>query len=157
MPGSFKRDFGAVTRQFETGVLEVKERGFQREHPYVPRVICSPFFPKRVLCSPVAIHTGEHRTLFGKSGEHRTLFWEKGPIFTAIYQSSKIFKLWRDIRVMTANRRSTAWPLSDICNVTANQRSTVKLSAVQSGVNCSMKEKLIVAVCDSRSSIYNSI
>ena len=27
---------------------------------------------ERVLCSPVAIHTGEHRTLFGKSGEDRT-------------------------------------------------------------------------------------
>ena len=58
---------------------------------------------------------------------------------------------------MTANQRSTAWPLSDMCNVTANQRSTVKLSAVQPGVNCSMEEKVIVAVCDSRSSIYNSI
>ena len=55
---------------------------------YVPR-----FSKKRVLCSPVAIHTEEHRTLFGKSGEHRTLFWEKGPMFPAIYQSLKIFKL----------------------------------------------------------------
>jgi hypothetical protein len=53
-------------------------------------------------------------------------------MFPAIYQSLKIFKLWRDIRVMTANRRSTAWPLSDMCNVTANQRSTGQLSAVQS-------------------------
>ena len=44
-----------------------------------------------------------------------------------------------------------------MCNVTANQRSTVKLSAVQSGVNCSMEEKVNVAVCDSRSSIYNII
>ena len=44
-----------------------------------------------------------------------------------------------------------------MCNVTANQRSTVKLSAVQSGVNCGMEEKVIVAVCDSRSSIYNII
>ena len=72
-----------------------------------------PVFPKRVLCSPVAIHSGEHRTLFGKSGEHRTLFWEKSPMFPAIYQSLKIFKLWRDIRVMTANQRSThvtQWP-----------------------------------------------
>ena len=67
------------------------------------------------------------------------------------------FQLWHEFRVMTANQRSTAWPLSDMCNVTANQRSTVKLSAVQSGVNCSMEEKVIVAVCDSRSSIYNSI
>ena len=121
------------------------------------KVLCSPFFPKRVLCSPVAINTGEHRTLFGKSGEDRTHFWEKGPMFPAIYQSLKIFKLWRDIRVMTANRRSTAWPLSDICNVTANQRSTGQLSAVQSGVNCSMEEKVIVAVCDSWSSLYNII
>ena len=61
---------------------------------YVPWVLCSPFFPKMVLCSPVAIHTGEHRTLFRKSGEHRTLFWEKGPMFPAIYQSLKIFKLF---------------------------------------------------------------
>ena len=109
-----------------------------------------PVFPKRILCSPVAIHTGEHRTLFGKSGEHRTLF-------PAIYQSLKIFKLWRGIRVKTANRRSTAWPLSDMCNVTANQRSTGQLSAVQSGVNCSMEGKVNVAVCDSRSSIHNII
>ncbi|CAL8266933.1 unnamed protein product [Boreogadus saida] len=29
-----------------------------------------------------------------------------------------------------------------MCNVTANQRSTVKLSAVQSGVNCSLEEKV---------------
>ena len=58
---------------------------------------------------------------------------------------------------MTANWRSTAWPLSDMCNVTANQRSTGQPSAVQSGVNCSMEEKVIVAVCDSRSSLYNSI
>ena len=101
---------------------------------------------------PGHIHIWEHRTLFGKSGEHRTLFWEKGPMFPAIYQSLKIFKLGRDIRVMTANRRSTAWPLSDMCNVTANQRSTVKLSAVQSGANCSMEEKVIVAACDSLSS-----
>ena len=50
----------------------------------------------------------------------------------------EIFQLWREFRVMTANQRSTAWPLSDMCNVTANQRSTVKLSAVQPGVNCSM-------------------
>ena len=65
----------------------------------------------------------------------------------------EIFELWREYRVMTANQRWTAWPLSHMCNVTANQRSTVKLSAVQSGVNCSMEEKVIVAVCDSRSSI----
>ena len=58
---------------------------------------------------------------------------------------------------MTANQRSTAWPLSDICNVTGNQRSTGQLSAAQSGVNCSMEEKVNVAVCDSRSSIYNII
>ena len=59
--------------------------------------------------------------------------------------------------VNSVNMRSTAWPLSHMCNVTANQRSTVKLSAVQSGVNCSMEEKVNVAVCDSRSSIYNII
>ena len=55
--------------------------------------------------------------------------------------------------VNIVNMRSTAWPLSHMCNVTANQRSTVQLSAVQSGVNCSMEEKVNVAVCDSRSSI----
>ena len=66
-------------------------------------------------------------------------------------------QVWREFCVMTANQRSTAWPLSDMCNVTANQRSTVKLSAVQSGVNCSIEEKVIFAVCDSRSSTYNSI
>ena len=55
--------------------------------------------------------------------------------------------------VNSVNMRSTAWPLSHMCNVTANQRSTVKLSAVQSGVNCSMEEKVNVAVCDSRSTI----
>ena len=59
--------------------------------------------------------------------------------------------------VAMVNMRSTAWPLSHMCNVTASQRSTVKLSAVQSGVNCSMEEKVNVAVCDSRSSIYNII
>ena len=58
----------------------------------------------------------------------------------------EIFQLWHEFRVMTANQRSTALPLSDMCNVTANQHSTVKLSAVQSGVNCSMEEKVIVAV-----------
>ena len=41
--------------------------------------------------------------------------------------------------------------------MTANQRSTFKLSAVQTGVNCSMEEKVIVAVCDSRNSMYNII
>ena len=94
---------------------------------------------------PGHIHIGEHRTLFGKSGEHRTLFPEKGPMFPAIYQSLKIFKL------------SIGVQQSDMSNVTANQRSTGQLSAVQSGVNCSMEEKVIVAVCDSRSSLYNSI
>ena len=44
-----------------------------------------------------------------------------------------------------------------MCNVTANQRSTGQLSAVQSGVNCSMEEKVIVTVCDSRSTLYDSI
>ena len=63
-------------------------------------------------------------------------------------------KLCRDIRVMTANQRSTAWPLSDMRNVTANQFSTGQpFPAVQSGVNRSMEEKVIVAVCDSLSSI----
>ena len=57
---------------------------------------------------------------------------------------------------MTANRRSTAWPLSDMCNVTANQ-PTGQLSAVQSGVNCSMEDKVIVAVCVSRSSLYDTV
>ena len=43
-------------------------------------------------------------------------------------------------------------------NVTANQFSTGKLfPAVQSWVNRSMEEKVIVAVCDSRGSIDNSI
>ena len=69
----------------------------------------------------------------------------------------EIFQLWHEFRVMTANQRSTAWPLSDMCNVTANQRSSGQLNAVQSGVNCSMEDKVIVTVCDSRSSIYNSI
>ena len=78
-------------------------------------------------------------------------------MFPAIDQSLKIFEVRREIRVMTANRRSAAWPLSDMCNVTANQRSTGQLSAVQSGVNCSMEEKVIVAVCDSRSSLYDII
>ena len=45
----------------------------------------------------------------------------------------EIFQLWHEFRVMTANQRSTAWPLSDMFNVTANQRSTIKLSAVQHG------------------------
>ena len=44
-----------------------------------------------------------------------------------------------------------------MCNVTANQRSTGQLSAVQSGVNYSMEEKVIVTVCDSRSTLYDSI
>ena len=33
--------------------------------------------------------------------------------------------------VNSVNMRSTAWPLSHMCNVTANQRSTVKLSVTQ--------------------------
>ena len=45
---------------------------------------------------------------------------------------------------MTANQRSTAWTLSDMCNVTADQRSTCHLSAVQSGMNHDMEEKGIV-------------
>ena len=63
-------------------------------------------------------------------------------------------KLCRDIRVMTANQRSTAWPLSDVRYVTANQFSTGQpFPAVQSGLNRSIEEKVIVAVCDSPSSI----
>ena len=87
------------------------------------------------------------------SGE---FFWYVAPR-RGKFARVEIFQLWHEFRVMTANQRSTAWPLSDMCNVTANQRSTVKRSAVQSGVYCSMEEKVIVAVCDSRSSIYNSI
>ena len=46
----------------------------------------------------------------------------------------------------------------DMHNVTANQRSTGQpFPVVQSGVNRTMEEKVIVAVCDSRSSIYNGI
>ena len=80
-----------------------------------------PAFPKKGPMFPCShrLHTGEHRTLFP----------EKGPMFPAIYQSLKIFKLGRDIHVMTAN-----------------QRSTGQLSAVQSGVNYSMEEKVMVAV-----------
>ena len=61
-----------------TGQTEETLGSSGRGHPYVPRVLCSLFFPKRVLCSPVAIHIGEHRTLFGKSREHRTLLKKKG-------------------------------------------------------------------------------
>ena len=39
----------------------------------------------------------------------------------ATFARVEIFKLCRDIRVMTANQRSTAWPLSDVRDVTANQ------------------------------------
>ena len=42
----------------------------------------------------------------------------------SLTNSLEIFQLCRNIRVMTANLRSAAWPLSDMCNVTANQRST---------------------------------
>ena len=74
--------------------------------------------------------------------------------FAARHFCVEIFKLCREIRVMTANQRSTAWPLSDVRNVTANQFSTGQpFPAVQSGVNRSMEEKVIVAVCDSPSSI----
>ena len=55
----------------------------------------------------------------------------------ATFAQVEIFKLCRDIRVMTANQRSTAWPLSDVRNVTANrfstcrERPTVPCSAVR--------------------------
>ena len=72
----------------------------------------------------------------------------------ATFARVEIFKLCRDIRVMTANQRSKGWPLSDVRNVTANQFSTGQpFPAVQSGVNRRMEEKVIVAVCDSPSSI----
>ena len=55
----------------------------------------------------------------------------------ATFAQVEIFKLCRDIRVMTANQFSTCQPFP----------------AVQSGVNRSMEEKGIVAVCDSPSSV----
>ena len=93
-----------------------------------------------------------HTTLSPCTGEriHEDLWRDK-------FVRVEIFQLWREFRVMTANQRATSWPLSDICTVTANQRSTDKLSAVQSVVNCSIVEKVIVAVCDSRSSIYKIV
>jgi hypothetical protein len=89
-------------------------------------------------------------TLLPGTGEHVDLQRDT-------FAQVEIFQLYRDIRAMTANQRSTAWLLSDVRNVTANQPSTGQpFPSVQSGVNCSMEEKVIVAVYDSLSSIHNS-
>ena len=93
------------------------------------------------------------RDIFTRHGRARSRGFQVD-LEHATFAGVEIFKLCRDIRVMTANQRSTAWPLSDVRNVTANQFSTGQtLPAVQSGVNRSMEEKVIVAVCDSPSSI----
>ena len=54
-----------LTRTLSGLACSVDLCDIKRGHPYVPRVLCSLFLPKRVPYGPmVAIHTGEHRTLF---------------------------------------------------------------------------------------------
>ena len=97
------------------------------------------------------------RDTFARHGRARSRGYQVD-LQHATFAQVEIFKLCHDIRVMTANQRSTAWPLSDVRNVTANQFSTGQpFPAVHSGVNRRMEEKVIVAVCDSPSSIENSI
>ena len=66
----------------------------------------------------------------------------------------EIFELCRDIRMMTAYEHS----LPEWRNVTANRRSTAQpFPAVRSVPQHREETRVIVAVCDFRSSIYNII